>query len=86
MTHRFWFKIVMFVLAMSTLLIGQQTNAQPRVVRIGVVVDGPWEGNEYVRGLSQQEIGDLLRGEFDVRFPDDKYIIADWSIQGVKSA
>jgi outer membrane protein TolC len=86
MTHRFWFKIVMFVLAMSTLLIAQQTNAQPQVVRIGVVVDGPWEGNEYVRGLSQQEIGDLLRGEFDVRFPDDKYIIADWTIQGVKSA
>ncbi len=49
------------------------------VVRIGVLVDGPWEGNELVRRLTREEVTALTDGEFDVRFPDDAYLIGDWT-------
>lgn len=55
-------------------------------INIGVVIDGPWERNEEVRMLFEQEISDLTSGEFDVRFAAEKRIVADWSISGVDNA
>ncbi|MEE9180104.1 MAG: TolC family protein, partial [Vicinamibacteria bacterium] len=60
--------------------------AQLPVVRIGVVVDGPWERNEEVLSLFRQEILDLTRGEFDVRFPEDKTIVGNWTLPRVDAA
>jgi outer membrane protein len=60
--------------------------AQPRVVGIGVVIDGPWERNEEVESRFRAEILDLTRGEFDVRFPDDAHIVGDWSVARVDAA
>ncbi len=56
-------------------------SAQP--VRIGVVLDGPWEGNDSVMRLFQSEINELLKGEFDIRFPERATLTADWSKNGV---
>ena len=49
------------------------------VVRVGVVVDGPWEGNPGMRQLTIDEVTALTEGEFDVRFPDESYLIGDWT-------
>ena len=68
------------------LLPSSATAAQLPVVRIGVVMDGPWERNEEVLSLFLQEILDLTRGEFDVRFPEDKAIIGNWTLQQVDAA
>ena len=57
--------------------------AQAPVVRIGIVIDGPWERNEEVFEVFQQEILELTRGEFEVLFPPEKTIVADWTIEGV---
>lgn len=59
---------------------------QPRVVNIGVVLDGPWRGNTLIASVIQQEINDLTGGEFDVRFPADKLLTGDWTPAGVKKA
>ena len=56
------------------------------MVRIGVVVDGPWERNEEVESRFREEILDLTRGEFDVRFPEEAHIVGDWSVARVDSA
>ena len=63
-------------------------HAGPRqpIVRFGVVIDGPWERNREVMELFEKEIRDLLSGEFDVRFPEDKRIVADWTPMGVLKA
>lgn len=61
--------------------------ADPRpVVRIGVVLDGPWERNEEIVGQFQQEILELLSGEFDVRFPLESKRTDDWTASGVRGA
>ncbi|UCE02015.1 MAG: TolC family protein [Candidatus Latescibacterota bacterium] len=54
-------------------------QAQPRVVRIGMAVDGPTTRANEVRDLFQDEIREILTGEFEVQFPDDKYLAGDWS-------
>ena len=60
--------------------------AQNPVVRIGLVVDGPSERNTATIEVYKQEITDLLGGEFDLRFPADKLLVADWSVAGVRTA
>ena len=63
-----------------------QARGQLPIVRIGIVTDGPWEGNDEIRSLFEQEILELTRGEFDVRFPADEHIQADWTVSSVKAA
>lgn len=58
-------------------------TAQLRTVTIGSVVDGEWALNERTRTLFQEEITELLSGEFEVRFPDDKYLVADWTLTDI---
>ena len=52
----------------------------------GLVLDGPWERNDEVRGIFEGEILDLVGNDFDVRFPEDKRRLADWSLAGVAAA
>jgi outer membrane protein len=54
--------------------------------QIGMVIDGPWDRNNEIRAAFEQEILNLTRGEYDVRFPPDKRIEADWSVSGVRAA
>ncbi len=54
--------------------------AQPeRAVRIGVLVDGPWIGNETLRSLTISELATLTEGEFEVEFPPQAYLVGDWT-------
>jgi outer membrane protein TolC len=54
------------------------------VVRIAVVVDGPWVENEPVLQMFEGEILELTEGEFDVRFPEEFSVVGDWTIEGVR--
>lgn len=62
-----------------------QQRPQP-TVRIGFVIDGPWERAEEVRSTFERELVDLLGGEFDVRFPASARIEADWTLVGIEAA
>ena len=55
------------------------------IVRVGVLVDGPWERNEDVRRLTLEEVTALTAGEFDVRFPDESYLIGDWTYETARA-
>ncbi|MEE9142732.1 MAG: TolC family protein [Gammaproteobacteria bacterium] len=55
-------------------------------VTIGTVRDGPQPRDTIRLDEIQQEIEDLLGGEFEVRFPPDKQIHGDWTADGVNSA
>lgn len=60
---------------------GRTAAAELPVIDVGIVVDGPWERNDYVRDLTRQELQVLTDGEFDVRFLDRHYLTGDWSLQ-----
>lgn len=66
------------------LLLVDTVAAQHPVVRIGIVVDGPWERNREILELFENEILALTRGEFDVRFPSEVYVEADWTQQSIR--
>ena len=54
--------------------------------RIGVVLDGEWERNDEVRSVFESEILALIGDDFDVRFPESKRLLGDFSASGVASA
>jgi outer membrane protein TolC len=61
-------------------------QAQVPDLRIGVVIDGPWELNDDIRDMIHRETSTLTADEFDVLFPADKDIVADWTTEGVRRA
>lgn len=48
------------------------------VIQVGVLFDGPWEGNADLLKLFRAEIDELLSREFDVRFPADRILGGNW--------
>lgn len=59
---------------------------QPKITNIGIVYDGPWQRNAMLTTLLEGEILGLVKGEFNVSFPADKKLTADWTADGVKRA
>jgi outer membrane protein len=85
MRYRFCICMIIILLSFINLAFPQAREKLP-VMRIGVVIDGYWELNDGIRSLFEKEISELARGEFDMRFPEDKRIQADWTVESVKSA
>ncbi len=76
--------IIMLLSAVCFVFPQMQKQLPP--VRIGIVMDGYWERNEEYLILFRSEILGLTQGEFDVQFPKEKLIQADWTVESVKSA
>jgi outer membrane protein TolC len=53
------------------------------IVTIGFVMDGPWDRLEKTKAEIEEEAASLLRNEFDVRFPETKQILGDWTDKAV---
>jgi outer membrane protein TolC/ABC-type uncharacterized transport system substrate-binding protein len=73
--------LILFIL----IAIPVKTYALP-IKRIGIVIDGPSELNQRALGIYKKEIIAVTEGEFDVQFPTDKIIQADWTAASVRSA
>ncbi len=86
MTKRFILIITILLLFSFHSYFSSLIFAQPPVVHIGIVIDGPWEHNVAIRNMFTQEILTLTAGEFDVRFPEDMEIVADWSLASIRAA
>ena len=60
-------------------------NQQVGSIHIGLILDGPWgEQNQMLESM-KKEILDLTAGEFDVQFPSEKTIVADWNLAGIQN-
>ncbi len=77
-----------YTLAFTAALFSLSSSALAQVpnLRVGIVIDGPWERNDEIRQMIHHETATLTDGEFDVRFPADKDITADWTTDGVRQA
>jgi outer membrane protein TolC/ABC-type uncharacterized transport system substrate-binding protein len=79
-------RIVPALVAAAALLPALAPAAEPPRVRIGIVVDGPWAGNQGVRELTSQEVRALTEGDFEVEFPDQAYRVGDWTYETAKQS
>jgi outer membrane protein TolC len=52
----------------------------------GILSDGPSPQNDEIIKQFAGEITILIGGEFDIRFPEDKIITADWTTESVNNA
>ncbi|HXV68146.1 MAG TPA: TolC family protein [Nitrospira sp.] len=69
------------------LLWSEPAEAKPLpLVQIAIVEDGSSHVVPELANLVQQEIREVTRQEFDVRFPDELKLQGGWSPQGVKQA
>ncbi len=57
---------------------------ETKAYNVGIVLDGPSVLTNEILGLVQQEILILTKDEFNVQFPADKVIVADWTLEGSK--
>lgn len=60
-------------------------SGSKKFVQIAIVLDGPWARNDEVRSAFEKEIHELTRGEFDVRFPEAKRAVGDWTTGSVQA-
>ncbi len=61
-------------------------QAQKPIVRIGFVIDGPWETNATIQATFEEEIGQLLENEYTILFPPEKRLQADWTTESIKAS
>ena len=79
--ERLFFRLlILFLLFLFTSV----SIANQPIIRMGVILDGPWQRNEEINQMMQNEIIELTRGEFDIQFPKEKYIVGDWTAAGVE--
>lgn len=59
-------------------------------VRIGIVADGPHQNHGWGKVVNSKlflkEILDLTRGEYEVIFPQNRFVHGNWSVKGIKKA
>src|SRR5262245_15962786 len=60
--------------------------AQPRAIRIGVILDGPLQRGGDILPLFRSEITTLLAGEFNVEFPESKTVVCDLTVPVIRQA
>lgn len=73
-------KAFLFILPFILVLFSLSSGQSPRTIRIGVVIDGPWgEDYEMLRSI-KREIIELTAGEFNVQFPANKTLQANWTL------
>ena len=66
-------------------LVASSGPAQRPRATVGIVIDGPWERNLEIRETFEREITQLLRAEYDVRFPEEKRRSGDWTAARVEA-
>ena len=85
-------KAIAFLSALAMLLFAAAAAAQEdeaaskKVVRVGVVLDGPSPRITQALDLIKKELTGITKREFDVVFDPKKHIQADWSAAGIKKA
>jgi len=65
----------------GSLALGQSSKP----LRIGIIVDGPWERNNDMRDLLQNVIREVLGKEKAVDFPPGSFLVGDWTLAGVRA-
>ncbi len=81
------FRFRLFVLMLAFFVIGKisPSDAKPKSLRIGTLLDGPSEGYEQLLDQIRKEVVHLLEGEAEVSFPKQGTLVMDWTQPKVAS-
>jgi len=71
--------IIAFALLTSSPIFPQTNNLKPDVI-VGILLDGRWEGDKLALDELILQCNELLRGEFNIKFPEDKILSGDWEL------
>jgi outer membrane protein len=74
--------LLLFVVILEGSYAAGQTS---KPVRIGIVVDGPWERNDTLRSLLHSEIREVLGKERVVEFPEGSFLVGNWTLDGARA-
>lgn len=86
MSKRFGCTLLSVVALLGFVPGASEAQLQCRPCVVGVVLDGPWERNEEIRGTFEREAIDLVGTDFDLQFPAEKRLLADWTLEGARGA
>jgi len=77
-----------FLIAITLLTISsfypQNNKVQPEVI-IGILLDGRWEGDKVALNELILQCNQLLSGEFNIKFPENKLLSGDWDLDKTNS-
>jgi hypothetical protein len=76
--------LIGYFAGLSSFCLGQ-SQAELPTLTIGVVIDGPWQHNARIQDLFVTEITSFMADDYEVRFPDDLIITADWTVPNIKA-
>jgi len=76
----------LFSISFLLLVFFSSTAEAAKVVRIGIITDGPMEQSGWSPEQFKNELLVLTKGEFDIRFPKDKQLDGAWSASRIKTA
>ena len=80
------YKMKIPIILLSVLCLIFPMTAMAKTIHVGIVTDGPWERYTEARETLRKEILDVTSSQFDVQFPGDLFIQADWSVSGINNA
>jgi outer membrane protein len=86
MNSRFIFLIATMLCVVAISISDARSAVKLPVVRIGIVRDGPPGRLPDITPLVKEEILKLTSGEFDVRFPEDKFIQGNWELGEIEKS
>ena len=84
MSQRIWLDRISIYLIFLVCFVSATAFAQKPAVRVGVVLDGPSSFSDEVAATFELEVSIILSDAYDVRFPAEKRLTADWTLQEVE--
>ncbi|MGB5849460.1 MAG: TolC family protein, partial [Ignavibacteriaceae bacterium] len=76
--------VITFALLTISSILSQTNNVKPEVI-VGILLDGRWEGDKVALDELILQCSELLRGEFNINFPEDKIRSGDWELDKTNS-
>ncbi|HEX9975427.1 MAG TPA: ABC transporter substrate binding protein, partial [bacterium] len=77
------FQPFLIIFCIINFAIAQQQSI-PKILRIAIIADGPWERNQEYFNLIQKEVADVVGKQAQIVFPPDQMLEGDWTLQGVR--
>jgi outer membrane protein TolC/ABC-type uncharacterized transport system substrate-binding protein len=72
--------IILILIALYIPSVIPQNNISKPEVVVGILLDGRWEGDKIALDELILQCNELLSGEFDIKFPEEKLVYGVWDI------
>jgi outer membrane protein TolC/ABC-type uncharacterized transport system substrate-binding protein len=77
--------IACLICLFNPIILSQINDSQPEVI-VGILLDGRWEGDRLALDELFLQCNELLKGEFNIIFPENKILSGDWDLDKTKSS